>query len=297
MGRWTKATLAILAVILLAALALIIVQPPSTPLNPNQQSSRIKIASFNIQVFGESKSSKPEVMSVLARTARKFDIMAVEEIRDDTGRTLPYFVDFINTFPGPQYAAAESPRLGRTSSKENYAFVYDTATVRLLDNYTFSDPPAGTTDDLFQREPFIARFASVKGNFDFVLIVIHTEPDQTPAELGNLTVVLDDARKRFPDEKDFILLGDMNADCGYLGRDENITLRGPDFIWLVPDSADTTVKSTDCAYDRIIITPSVQEDYDGTWGVFRFDQEFGLNQSQAEEVSDHYPVWAEFNAG
>jgi deoxyribonuclease-1-like protein len=57
---------------------------------------------------------------------------------------------------------------------------------------------------------------------------------------------------------------------------------------------DTTTKSTDVTYDRIIITGGAGTDYTGEAGVFRFDTAYGLNQTMAEDVSDHYPVYAVF---
>ncbi len=92
------------------------------------------------------------------------------------------------------------------------------------------------------------------------------------------------------------MLGDMNADCTYLRPLHNVSLRNSSFVWVVPDDADTTTKSTDCAYDRIVFMNSTMEDYSGQWGIFRFDTEYGLNQSFTESVSDHYPVWATFNS-
>ncbi len=271
------------------------------PNPPGSANLSLRIATFNIQVFGESKRSKSQVMDVLARTARNFDIIAVQEFRDDTETTLPIYLERINSLPGPAYAATSSPRLGRTSSKENYAFIYNTATVRLVNgsNFTFADPPEGIAVDLFQREPFIARFESAGGAaFDFVLITIHTEPDGTPQELSSLPLALDAARSRFGDETDFIMLGDMNADCSYLSSSEaeSLALRNASFLWVVPDDADTTVKSTDCAYDRIILAGTAQEHYGGAWGVFRFDEAYSLNQSEAEDVSDHYPAWVELDS-
>ncbi len=278
---------------------------PATPPPPNTstqavQPSNITIASFNIQVFGESKRSKPEVMSVLASIARTFDVMAIEELRDDTETTLPFYLGQINSLPGPAYGAVMSPRLGRTASKENYAFIFNTATVSLVpgSNYTFMDPPAGSSTDLFQREPFIARF-NTTGGFDFVLLVLHSEPDRTPQELGALIAVIDDARAHFPDETDFIMLGDMNADCTYLSAAEKsaLALRNSSFTWVVPDTADTTTKNTDCAYDRMILTGGAASHFTGQWGILRFDQLYGLNQNETKDVSDHYPVWAEFRNG
>ena len=48
----------------------------------------IKIASFNIQVFGVSKASKPEVMGILASIISQFDVVAIQEIRDKSGRAV-----------------------------------------------------------------------------------------------------------------------------------------------------------------------------------------------------------------
>ena len=245
----------------------------------------ITIAAFNIQVFGKSKASNEEVMEVLARTARNFDIIAVQEIRDSSGESLPQLVERINAMGEPGYNFTVGPRLGRTSSKEQYAYIYREG-IELLGNSTFND-----SGDLFHREPYMARFRA--GDFDFVLITLHSDPDETPEELDSLPEVFREAREEYP-EDDFILLGDLNADCNYLRPDDNISLRSDEYIWLVGDEADTTVKSTDCAYDRIIITNSTSAEYSGTWGIFRFDQEYGLNQSMAEDVSDHYPVFATF---
>lgn len=53
--------------------------------------------------------------------------------------------------------------------------------------------------------------------------------------------------------QDIMLMGDFNADCSYVTSSEwsSIRLRtSSTFQWLIPDSADTTATSTNCAYDR-----------------------------------------------
>ena len=46
-----------------------------------ESSDSIKIASFNIQIFGQTKASNQEVMDILAQIIREFDIVAIQEIR------------------------------------------------------------------------------------------------------------------------------------------------------------------------------------------------------------------------
>ena len=57
----------------------------------------IKIASFNIQVFGQSKSSKPEVMEILADIIRGFDIVAIQEVRDKPGTAIVRLLNTVNS--------------------------------------------------------------------------------------------------------------------------------------------------------------------------------------------------------
>ena len=59
---------------------------------------------------------------------------------------------------------------------------------------------------------------------------------------------------------------------------------------------DTMVK-TDYTYDRIVVLEStLNHEYDADSAqVFYFDQVYGLNnQTFVSEISDHYPVFAEY---
>jgi len=177
----------------------------------------IRIASYNIQVFGVSKIGKPHVMEILADVARRFDVIAIQEIRSVDQTILPRFVDLINA-EGARYAYLLGPRLGRTSSKEQYAFVYNTDRIELgqASAYTVNDP-----QELLHREPYVAYFR-VRGPprekaFSFQLANIHTDPDETDTELDALGDVFV-AIQRASTEDDVILLGDLNVDEYDLGR-------------------------------------------------------------------------------
>ncbi len=102
------------------------------------------------------------------------------------------------------------------------------------------------------------------------------------------------ARQQFQGEGDFIILGDLNADCRYFDEDGPTPLRAAGYVWIIQNAADTTTKTTDCTYDRIIITEDARGDYTGGSGVFKFDAVYGLTYDETTAVSDHYPVYAEF---
>jgi len=266
---------------------------PASTLAPTKASDKaIKIAAFNIQVFGKAKAGKPKVMDILAKIVRNFDITAIQEIRDASQTTMPKFKDQINGTDGPDYDFLISERLGRTSSKEQYAYLYNTETIEVLDTgHTYPEP---TGADPFHREPFIAHFKAAGGSFNFVLIVIHADPDEATEEINALPTVVEYARGKYQGEDDFIILGDLNADCNYFDEDGQSPLRGEAFTWLIGNDADTTTKTTDCTYDRIIVTEGAKEDWSGVAGVYGFDEIFGITEEQTVEVSDHYPVWGEF---
>lgn len=237
-------------------------------------SDKLILGNFNIQVFGKAKSEKEKVMQVLEDTIESYDIISIQEIRDQSNTAFP---SLVKRTSGYEYVVSE--RLGRTSSKEQYAYVYNPSKVELILSYVYDEP-----EDIFEREPFIAQFRA--GNFSFVLIQIHTKPEDAEAEIANLEYVLEDAETKFEGENEFIILGDLNADCSYYNGGELSSLK-----WVVPDSADTTTGPSDCAYDRIIITEELSDNIVG-YGTDRFDLNYNLSDEEAKAVSDHYPVFA-----
>jgi len=268
-------------------------EPTATPLvidTTPDSNGTIKVGAFNLQVFGTTKASNPEVMGVLSKVIRNYDVIAVQEIRDSSQTALPALRDAVNSMGSPAYDYVVSERLGRTTSKEQYAYLYNTQTVQVMGTpYVYPD-----SNDIFQREPYVAEFKVKNGNFDFVLITIHTDPDTATQEINDLPKVVDDAKSRYQGEGDFILMGDLNADCSYFNANSQSPLRSSDYYWIIENSVDTTTKSTDCTYDRIIITNPAITDYTGNSGVFRFDSVYNLTYENTIAVSDHYPVYASF---
>jgi len=231
-------------------------------------------------------------MNALTKIVREFDIVLIQEIRDASEQTIPSFVEKINQMEGTDYSFIRSERLGRTSSKEAYAYVYNTETVQFIQgsDYVYTD-----VNDVFEREPYIASFKS--GNFDFVLVGIHTKPEDAYNEIGNLSIVVSSILAANPNEKDVIAMGDFNADGSYFDEDDTSNpFKTSEYKWIITNDMDTMVK-TDYTYDRIVVLDTTfNYEYDaGTAQVFYFDQVYGLNnQTFVGEISDHYPVFAQY---
>jgi len=254
-------------------------------------SRNLSIANFNIQVFGKTKADKPAVMDVLAKTIAQFDIVSIQEIRDSSDYAIKKLEQAVDAL-GTDYSYIIGPRVGRTYSKEQYAFMYKTSSITPYTSFTYDD----SASDIFQREPFMAKFKAKSSKFSFVLISIHTDPDDAEKEISALTNVVASAQTLFAPEKDYIILGDLNADCNYFDEDDTTNpLRGPDYLWLTTNDMDTTVATASCTYDRIIITNKyTKSDYAGVSGVFKFETLIGPTLLDPSRISDHYPIYATF---
>jgi len=249
----------------------------------------IRIASFNIQVFGQRKANKPDVMKILVDIIHRFDLVAIQEIRSANQQLIPDFVDQINA-DGHQYDFVLGPREGRTQSKEQYAFIFDAASLQVDRQacYSVADP-----EDLLHRPPLVAPFR-VRGvppdrAFTFTLIDVHTDPDEVDTEIDVLADVYRAVRRASQGEDDLILLGDLNVDDRHLGELAHL----PAIRWVISGVPTNTRRTKQ--FDNILFSGRSTTEFTGRAGIVRLDREFGLSIQDALRVSDHAPIWAEFS--
>lgn len=249
----------------------------------------ILICSFNIQVFGESKLAKTHVVEILARVVRKFDIVAIQEVRAKSDDIIPRFVQTVNA-DGSRYAHVIGPREGRTVSTEQYTFVYDTTRIELdpTSPAVFPDP-----SDRLHRPPMCARFRTriqpAELAFTFWLVNTHTDPDLVPQEVDALADVFAAMQRARPDEDDVILLGDLNAGPPQFTAFKRI----PGIGWAIAGTTTNTRRTK--TYDNLVFAWPATGEYLGANGVLDLQTTFGLPMETALEVSDHNPVWAAYH--
>ena len=257
------------------------------PLNRSQVA---RVATFNIKVFGKTKISKPEIVEELVTIFERYDLVAVQEIKD-IDEEVPYqFLDELNNNSSIEWKLVLSPRTGLQvddqNSQEQYAYYYRSDVFSSLGNGTLYDD---SINDSFQREPLVSQFQLMDlfGNetgLNLTLINIHTKPTEAVAEMEALQDVLNWSSIEFENPHQ-IILGDFNADCSYASYQDLISLSisSSNYTWIVPDNADTTLSDSRCAYDRVVTTTNLDGRLTGTWGV-----DMDISSSN---VSDHRPVW------
>uniref|UniRef100_H2ZIE6 Endonuclease/exonuclease/phosphatase domain-containing protein n=1 Tax=Ciona savignyi TaxID=51511 RepID=H2ZIE6_CIOSA len=231
------------------------------------------LSAFNIQVFGQTKVSKPEVVQVLIQILARYDLIVVQEIRDIQETAFPELISQLNQV-SDLYDHFMGIRVGRTASKEQYGFVYKRDKLSKIGEFQFND-----TSDAFEREPLIVRFRWSAG-IDFTLIPMHAKPSDAVNEMNALIQVYEESTSIYGN--DSIILGDLNADCSYVCQScwSGVQLRSESaFHWLIADDVDTTVSNSNCAYDRLIVTGDLLSKVCCA-DVFRFDTHFNLTQDE-----------------
>lgn len=260
----------------------------------------LRIASFNIQIFGKTKAARPNTLSVLAEIGSNFDIIALQEVgsnrssaSDETcAEIMDIYVSRINEIAGEEIYSY--------INGNQYAIVYRTDRVRVKDYVLYDGVES------FTYTPLIADFETVEegSNFDFSIINVHTSPGRAEDEIPALKTVMSEVERLY-EEPDVLCLGDFNADGSFYDEGTGDWLSGFDpefYITGIPNHYDTTVAPSDNTYDRMQMTRSFDADLTGGAGVMRFDEIYDLSgcegtektEGQARAVSDHYPVWCEY---
>ncbi|XP_006631146.2 deoxyribonuclease 1 like 4, tandem duplicate 1 [Lepisosteus oculatus] len=268
----------------------------------HKKSEVMKIASFNIQRFGENKIADKNILSVLIKTVSRYGIILILEVVDVKGKAIKKFLEELNKANKDNpYTMQISTRLGRHTYKEQFMFLYREDLVKLTGSYQYEDNQVGD-EDAFAREPFVLRFTCSKTVLkDLVLIPVHTQPSSVEKELDELYDVFLAVQDKWETDN-VMMLGDFNADGGYLSNKKMKKIRirsDKNFHWLIEDEVDTTAnKGNDNTYDRIVVYGDDMLDAIVPYSAkpFNFQEEFQLTDEMTLKVSDHYPVEVELKA-
>jgi endonuclease/exonuclease/phosphatase family metal-dependent hydrolase len=253
----------------------------------------IKIVSFNLRRFDDTKAGNRNVAGFLAALLRDADIAALQEGLAVSEAAVREFAGMI----GGNRGFVLGPPEGRNAFyRENYIFVYNKDRVTLEASAVYPDEAKN-----FERPPMAAYFKAA--GFDFIILNNHIKPDETQVQTTKEIALLPEAARYFTrlwHENDVLIVGDLNADGAYY-NEINLAEVFPESAWTIitGNDCDTTVSANNTyTYDRFIISKNAREDWLGTWGVVRFDTWPDcrkITSNPGTDISDHYPIWAEFS--
>lgn len=250
----------------------------------------VRIASFHLSAYPADPARSPQWGELVAAIINRFDVVALQGLRCERPDALQRLLDRINA-AGRSYALLAGPSVGREpSDKEQYAFVFDQATVEVdrAACYTVDDP-----DDLLNRPPLVGWFRTrgpaTDRAFTFTLVAVHLDADHVREELNVLDSVFFSIRDDGRNEDDVLLLGTLHTGPRQWGKFGAI----PGLMSAVGDEPTDTQRMRPGS--NIIFQLPATGEYTGRSGVFDFMREYNLTLEQALEVSEYLPVWAEFS--
>ena len=275
----------------------------SSPLFPqaaprSAEPSPLRVGAYNIQIFGTTKASRPNVLTVLAEIAASYDLLAIEEVGSN-GSTASdeTCAEVMDEYTARINAVAGSDRYAYVRGNQ-YAIVYRKAAF----SEVRSSPYEGSRE--FTYRPLTAYFKTSEGNLDFCVVVVHTSPRHADVEIPALKTAMAEVSAEYG-EPDVVCMGDFNGDGYYFNEGSGQDLADfPEgsYITVIPNSADTTVAASSRTYDRMELSESMKTDYTTSWGVVEPAKLYDLSRCEGTKattgtekaLSDHYPIWAEF---
>lgn len=272
------------------------------------------IATWNIRNFGgvygqfEENPDSPKrnlrALAYISEVIRRFDVIAVQEVKADTSGIRLLLRDFLGSDWG---MIASDVTAGARGNLERLAFLYDKRRVQpsgLAGELVLPPVSSGDPQQQFDRTPYIVGFQSAHESF--ALLTAHIRYGAQPAErLPELQsfaqYVAGELRTRAKgkgEETNLIVLGDFNID----DRGDNPLFRAFVSSGLVVPEELLNVKSTYNTkpkyYDQIAwFMGDLDLPATGRAGSVDFAGAVFKEQSLSEmtyRMSDHFPLWVEF---
>ena len=272
------------------------------------------IGSWNIRHFGSiNKSWRDKVdnskrnlraLSYIAEIIRRFDVIAIQEVKADTSGIRLLLNEYLGTDWG---LIVSDVSAGSKGNNERLAFIYDKRRVTpsgLAGEIVLPQEGGVNPAEQFDRTPYIVGFQA--GKERFALLTAHIRYGKSPtdrlSEIQSLSqYVAEEIRDRAnagAEERNLIVLGDFNID----DRGENPLFKA--FVstgLIVPHqllNLKTTYSSKPKYYDQIawfmgnldLLTSDRAGVINFAGAVYR---ELGL-KAMSYRVSDHFPIWVEF---
>lgn len=247
--------------------------------------SQTKVLSWNLENFGKSKSTAE--LNYIAKKVSTYDIIAIQEVVAGYGgaQTVAKFVQILNEKGFKWDYSISDPTTGSSYKTERYAFIWKTSKVKLK-----NDPWLEKKFNLeIDREPYFATFEINKKTItlvNFHAITKNKQPETEikffkflPAEYPNLNLVFLGDFNCPEKHTVFFPLKKMGYDSVLKNQKTTLKLKCKNDICLASEFDNIFYKTS-----SLKITNS---------GIIKFYEDFESLQ-EARKVSDHIPIWFEF---
>ncbi|QDV55956.1 endonuclease/exonuclease/phosphatase family protein [Rosistilla oblonga] len=247
----------------------------------------IRLGTFNLREFSREKVNDPKTMDFIVRLLQQIDLIAVQEVDADRRELFPRIVEYLNR-DGRTYDFIAGPQVGPDGYQQLLGFIFDRQRVEadLKQTYTVTDPA-----NQIAYEPLVGWFRTVGVDpldaWTFSLANVYVDPDNPQKELELLTLLFHSIQHDGRGEDDVILAG-----CFFAGDHELARFASADIRFALegtPSDIHAQRQTANLLFNRNNTT-----EFLGESGAIDFLRQYNLTIAEAEAISDHLPVWAEF---
>src|ERR1700712_2141278 len=232
----------------------------------------------------------------IAKVARKVDFLAVQELMSEDA--LEALANELTRQTGKHWSSMASHAVGRSSYKEMYGFVWRDDAVAYEDGaVTYLD-----RNDTFEREPYSARFKSLKDGTTFVVATVHILYGKSQADRASEITALSSywawLKETYPGNNQIMLMGDFNTPPTSPAWD-NLDASAKPLVLTGASTLSATDGKFANLYDNIFVSKNTAIGVSNVQ-VFDYPKYLGMTHAQGRDsVSDHAPVFirASFGAG
>ncbi|WP_316557756.1 hypothetical protein [Methanimicrococcus hongohii] len=251
-------------------------------------------ASFYVDDLNVEKVSDEEVLDTLVKIIRNYEVITIQGVKDPNGEAMKTLVNAVNTGTDADgkaynYQYNLSSPVGNAGDEEQYTYIYNRNVL-----YPSSIPQLyNDSNNAFEKDPYMIAFRAYEGQGQVLFVIFTASETNTKAEIDAIPEMIENIKKVYAGHETISVLGNFRADYPYYDKTSASPAKSSDLIWVIPDNAVTSTEGN-YAYDRFVATSNLKNYYGGSSGVFNFSEAYGLNQTQTEAVSTHYPIYVEY---
>ena len=248
----------------------------------------VRVGSWALSGFGPSKMASDVARRNIVRVARQFDILALQQISSRERDIVPRLVDEMNE-DGRHFDFVLGEQSSDLQNPEHLAVIFDVDRVRVdrTATYTIADPT-----NALMYDPLVTWFRVAEpaqsNAWTFTLVNVHVELTRAKAEVAVLPTVFASVRNDGRGEDDVVMAGLFQADDRYLIP----SIMGQEMVAAVR-SMPTDIFGRHQT-SNVIVQRGQTSEFLGRGGVVNILRQYNLSKSEAESVSPHLPIFADF---
>lgn len=248
--------------------------------------SQTKILSWNLENFGKSKSESE--LNYIANTILDYDIVAIQEVVAGYGgaQAVAKLAQLLNQKGIKWDYSISNPTSGSSYKTERYAFLWKTSKIKLKGNAWLEKQYHLEID----REPYFATFEINKKNITLVNFHAITKSKQPETEIKYFKFL----PLEYP-SLNLVFLGDFNCPQSHTVFNPLKKMGYSPILQNQKTTLKQQCKNNICLaseFDNIFYKTNSLEFINS--GIVPFYKNFN-SLKEARRISDHIPVWFEFN--